>query len=228
MRHIGGFLESRRDDRPQTGAQASGYDATTKEAPTERQRHRLFLSPFQGFVLLMSQSRGFHPRLWSFAPSVLHLGTAINTMNSLRDCKSLYPMRADCKSARTAADRSLLHRLLRPRPHPQPLPFKGRGKEAWPRFPSHLRGGGRKLGRGSPPLEGEGLGVGTVLLALHLPQEVLPFRGGFRRGFGGVRGGVKPFALLHRLLGSVEIFILRRIWSTWSLLPPEHPVLADL
>ena len=112
MRHIGGFLESRRDDRAQTGAQASGYDATTKEATTERQSHRLFLSPFQGFVLLMSQSRGFYPRLWSFAPSVLHLGTAINTMNSLRDCKSLYPMRADCKSARTAADRSLLHRLL--------------------------------------------------------------------------------------------------------------------
>ncbi len=112
VRHIGGFLESRRDDRPQTGAQASGYDATTKEATTERQRHRLFLSPFQGFVLLMSQSRGFHPLLWSFAPSVLHLGTAINTMNSLRDCKSLYPMRADCKSARTAADGSLLHRLL--------------------------------------------------------------------------------------------------------------------
>ena len=152
MRHIGGFLESRRDDRPQTGAQASGYDATTKEAPTERQRHRLFLSPFQGFVLLMSQSRGFHPRLWSFAPSVLHLGTAINTMNSLRDCKSLYPMRADCKSARTAADRSLLHRLLRPRPHPQPLPFKGRGgilsfllKAGSPLrpFPSLLRGGVR-------------------------------------------------------------------------------------
>ena len=61
VRHIGGFLESRRDDRAQTGVQASGYDATTKEAPTERQRHRLFLSPFQGFVLLMSQSRGLTP-----------------------------------------------------------------------------------------------------------------------------------------------------------------------
>ena len=56
--------------------------------------------------------------------------------------------------------------------------------------PSPSRGGERKLGRGSHPLRGEGLGVGTVLLALHLPQEVLPFRGGFRRGFGGVRGGV--------------------------------------
>ena len=88
--------------------------------------------------------------------------------------------------------------------------------------PSPSRGGERKLGRGSHPLRGEGLGVGTVLLALHLPQEVLPFRGGFRRGFGGVRGGVKPFALLHRLLGSVD-FLFQGVYGVHGDTPPPYP-----
>ncbi len=183
MRHIGGFLKSRRDERPQTGAQASGYDATTKEAPTERQRHRLFLSPFQGFVLLMSQSRGLTP------PSVVCRTFGASPPNCNKYDELLAGLQIPLSDASGLQIRSN-GRGQKPSPQASqtetppltpplrgegkgslaavPIPSKGRGKEAWPRFPSPRRGGVRKLGRGSPPLEGEGLGVGTVLLALHL------------------------------------------------------------
>ena len=35
---MGAYLKSRRDERPQTGAQAPGCSATTKEAPRGRQK----------------------------------------------------------------------------------------------------------------------------------------------------------------------------------------------
>ena len=66
----GACQKSRRDERPQTGAQAPGNSATAKEVPKGRQRHKQFdinklcvLSPILGLVLLMYLSRGFHPRL---------------------------------------------------------------------------------------------------------------------------------------------------------------------
>ena len=66
----GACQKSRRDERPQTGAQAPGNSATAKEVPKGRQRHKQFdikklciLSPILGLVLLMHLSRGVHPRL---------------------------------------------------------------------------------------------------------------------------------------------------------------------
>ncbi len=64
-------------------------------------------------------------------------------------------------------------------PHPCPLPFEGRGKEACPRLPFPSIEQSRKSARVSPPLQGEGLGVGSARSPS--PQG---------EGRGGVRGGV--------------------------------------
>ena len=69
----GACPKSRRDDRPQTGAQAPGSSATTEEAPTGRQSlNMLFtnlldvLSPLRGFFSRHVPYRGLAP------PSVVY------------------------------------------------------------------------------------------------------------------------------------------------------------
>ena len=65
----GACPKSRRDDRPQTGAQAPGSSAAEEEAPTGRQRQmqveikqvRYSVAPFGAFVLLMLLYRGLAP-----------------------------------------------------------------------------------------------------------------------------------------------------------------------
>ena len=65
---IGAYHKSRRDERPQTGAQAPGGSATTKEAPTGRQSLNVLyanqldvLSPLRGFFSRHVSYRGFTP-----------------------------------------------------------------------------------------------------------------------------------------------------------------------
>ncbi len=82
--HMGACHKSRRDERPQTGAQAPGSRATIKEAPTGRQRPKqAVIEPVRDSVapsglpiVLRHYVGGLHPRLWSFAPSVLIPRTA--------------------------------------------------------------------------------------------------------------------------------------------------------
>ena len=71
-----------RDERPQTGAQAPGNSATTKEAPRGRQRTkqvvikrvRYSVAPLGLTIVLYPCPGGLHPRLWSLAPPVLFPG----------------------------------------------------------------------------------------------------------------------------------------------------------
>ena len=77
-------------------------------------------------------------------------------------------------------------------PHPCPLPFEGRGKEACPRLPFPSSEQSRKSARVSPPLQGEGLGVGSARS---------PSPQGEGLGVGSV------FSLLPTPLGSVSSLI---------------------
>ena len=70
---IGAYHKSRRDERPQTGAQAPGGNATTKEAPMGRQSLNVLyanqldvLSPLRGFFSRHVPYRGLAP------PSVVY------------------------------------------------------------------------------------------------------------------------------------------------------------
>ena len=70
---IGAYHKSRRDERPQRGAQAPGGSTTTKEAPTGRQSLNVLyanqldvLSPLQGFFSRHVPYRGLAP------PSVVY------------------------------------------------------------------------------------------------------------------------------------------------------------
>ena len=70
---MGAYHKSRRDERPQTGAQAPGGSTTTKEAPTGRQSLNVLyanqldvLSPLRGFFSRHVPYRGLAP------PSVVY------------------------------------------------------------------------------------------------------------------------------------------------------------
>ena len=79
---MGAYSKARRDERPQTGAQAPGNSATTKEAPRGRQRTkqvvikqvRYSVAPLGLTIVLYPCPGGLHPRLWSLAPPVLFPG----------------------------------------------------------------------------------------------------------------------------------------------------------
>ena len=91
---IGAYHKSRRDERPQTGAQAPGGNATTKEAPTGRQSLRQslnvlyanqldVLSPLRGFFSRHVPYRGFTPPSVVFRTSGAYLADNNNIFSRL-------------------------------------------------------------------------------------------------------------------------------------------------